>query len=65
MGLKEDRDYLNSLRAERRAIRENAIKQEKKDYNNRIIDREDIRAKHEATLDRFYNYKDNVRKALL
>lgn len=65
MGLKEDRDYLNSLRAERRAIRENAIKQEKKDYNNRIIDREDIRAKHEATLDRFYNYKDNVKKALL
>lgn len=65
MGLKEDRDYLNSLRVERRAIRENAIKQEKKDYNNRIIDREDIRAKHEATLDRFYDYKDNVRKALL
>ena len=65
MGLKEDRDYLNSLRAERRAIRENAIKQEKKDYNNRIIDREDIRAKHEAALDRFYDYKDNVKKALL
>ena len=65
MGLKEDRDYLNSLRAERRAIRENAIKQEKKDYNNRIIDREDIRSKHEAALDRFYNYKDNVKKALL
>lgn len=65
MGLKEDRDYLNSLRAERRAIRENAIKQEKKDYNNRIIDREDIRAKHEAALDRFYSYKDNVKKALL
>lgn len=65
MGLKEDRDYLNSLRAERRAIRENAIKQEKKDYNNRIIDREDVRAKHEAALDRFYDYKDNVKKALL
>lgn len=65
MGLREDRNFLSQLKAERASIRENAIAQEKKDFNQRIIDREDIRAQHEASLNKFYDYKDNVKKTLL
>ena len=65
MSIREDRDFLRELRAERESIRENAIKQDREAFNQRIIDRDDAVASHEAALDRFYNYKDDVKKTLL
>ena len=65
MGIREDRSFLNELRAEREAIRENAAKIERDEYNRRIVERENIIAAHEAAVNKFYAYKDNVKTTLL
>lgn len=65
MSIREDRAYLNELKAERKSLRENAEKNAVSEFNQAIIDREDARKLHEASLDRFYTYKNNVKKTLL
>lgn len=65
MSLKEDRAYLKERREVRESLKENAIKQSKLDFNNAINQREDIKAKHEAMVDNFYQYKNDVKKTLL
>ena len=65
MSIREDRSYLKELRAEREALRENAAKMDRDAINQRIIDRDNIVAAHEAAVDKFYAYKDDVKKTLL
>ena len=65
MSIREDRSYLKELRAEREALRENAAKMDRDAINQRIIDRDNIIAAHEAAVDKFYAYKDDVKKTLL
>lgn len=65
MSIREDRSYLKELRAEREALRENAAKNDRDAFNQRIIDRDNIIAAHEAAVDKFYAYKDDVKKTLL
>lgn len=65
MSIKEDREYLAAVKAERKALKENAEKQAREDFNNAVIAREDLKAAHEAKIDRFYEYKDNVKKTLV
>jgi histone H3/H4 len=65
MSIKEDRAYLKERREVREALKENAIKQAKLDFNNAINQREDIKARHEAMVDNFYQYKSDVKKTLL
>lgn len=65
MSIREDRSYLKELRAEREALRENAAKNDRDAFNQSIIDRDNIIANHEAAVDKFYAYKDDVKKTLL
>ena len=65
MSIRDDRNFLKERRAERDALRENAIKADREAFNQRIIDRDNIIAAHEAKVDNFYAYKDNVKKTLL
>ena len=65
MSIREDRSYLKELRADRESLKENAAKIERDEFNQRIIDRDSIIAAHEAAVDKFYAYKDNVKKTLL
>lgn len=65
MSIREDRSYLKELRTEREALRENAAKNDRDAFNRRIIDRDNIVAAHEAAVDKFYAYKDDVKKTLL
>lgn len=65
MSIREDRSYLKEKRAEREALRENAIKADRDAFNQRILDRDEIIATREAKIDAFYKYKDDVKKTLL
>lgn len=65
MSIREDRSYLKELRAEREALHENAAKNDRDAFNQSIIDRDNIIANHEAAVDKFYAYKDDVKKTLL
>jgi len=65
MGLREDRSYLAERRAEREALKENAEQQERADYYKNYNERESIREAHEAMLDNYYKYKDDVKKYLV
>lgn len=65
MSIREDRSFLKELRAERESIRENAAKANREAFNQRIIDRENAVVAHEAAVDKFYAYKDDVKKTLL
>ena len=65
MSIKEDRAYLKERREVRESLKENAIKQAKLDFNNSVNQREDIKARHEAMVDKFYQYKNDVKKTLL
>ena len=65
MGLKEDRAYIKKRKEDMIALRKDAINREKKALNESIIKREDERALREASLDNYYDYKDNVKKTLV
>lgn len=65
MSIREDRSYLKEKRAEREALRENAIKAERDAFNQRILDRDEVIATREAKIDNYYKYKDDVKKTLL
>lgn len=65
MGIREDREFLQLHKAEREAIKENAEKQKREDFNNAVIAHEDVKMAHEAKLDRFYQYKDDVKRTLV
>lgn len=65
MGIREDRTYIQELKATREALKENAAKQRANDFNQSIIDREDRIAAHEAALDKYYQYKSDVKKTLI
>ena len=65
MGIREDRSYMQQLKADRQAIKENAERQAAEDFNNAIIAHEDKIAAHESALDRYYKYKDDVKKTLV
>lgn len=65
MGIREDRMYLKDRKEERNALSEAAENSIKEKFNNDIIERENIIASHEAAVDKYYAYKDNVKKTLL
>ena len=65
MSIREDRSFLKENRAAREALKESAIKAEREEFDKRVSEREDIIAAHEAKIDKFYEYKDNVKKVLL
>ena len=65
MSNKEDREYLANARENRESLKENARKEALDQYNKSVIEREDLRAAHEAKLDRFYEYKNDVKNVLL
>lgn len=65
MGLREDREALAERKAERESLKEAAEKQRREDFDKAIIEHEDMIAAHEAKIDRFYAYKDDVKKTLV
>ncbi len=65
MSIREDREYLKERRETREALKENAEKQARIDFDNAVIAREDMKAHHEAMVDKFYQYKNDVKKTLL
>jgi len=65
MSIREDRTYLSALKEERNALAENAEQKRNEDFNNAVIAREDAIAAHEAKIDKFYAYKDNVKRTLV
>lgn len=65
MGLREDRNYLKEKKELRKALAENARKQEIEDINNRYEEHYNAKLIHEAKADRFYEYKKDVKKTLL
>ena len=65
MSVKEDREYLNDIKNKRDALKEKVQKEAFNAYNSAIIEREDLKAAHEAKLNAFYEYKDNVKSLLV
>ena len=65
MSIKDDREYLAEAREKREALKENARKEALDQYNKSVIEREDLKAAYEAKLDKFYKYKDDVKKILV
>lgn len=65
MSVKEDREYLNDIKNKRDALKEKVQKEAFDAYNSAIIEREDLKAAHEAKLNAFYEYKDNVKSSLV
>lgn len=65
MSVKEDREYLNDIKNKRDALKEKVQKEAFDVYNSAIIEREDLKAAHEAKLNAFYEYKDNVKSSLV
>ena len=65
MSVKEDREYLNDIKNKRDALKEKVQKEAFDAYNSAIIEREDLKAAHEAKLNAFYEYKDNVKSLLV
>ena len=65
MGIREDYSYMKELKAARASIRESAEKQRITDFNESVIAHEDKIAARETALDKFYAYKDDVKKTLI
>ena len=65
MSLKEDREYLTNKRKEKEEAAKAAIQKRREEFNKRIIDREDMKAKHEAAVNGLYNFKHDVKKSLI
>lgn len=65
MGLREDREFLKQQRIDRNALSEAMKKHDRDSLNYKIIQHENIVDKHKADIDRFYNYKDEVRRLLI
>ena len=65
MGLREDRNYLKERKEFKRALVENARKQEIENMNKLREEIDNAKLIHEAKIDNFYEYKTNVKKTLL
>lgn len=65
MSLKEDREYLTNKRKEKEEAAKAAIQKRREEFNKRIVDREDAKAKHEAAVNGLYNFKHDVKKSLI
>ena len=65
MSIHEDQEYLADKKKEKEAEEEAKKQRDKEKIDKQIIEKEDKKAKQEAALNRFYEYKDNVKKLLL
>lgn len=65
MGLREDRNYLKEKKELKKTLAENARLQEIEDMNNAYEEHYKAKLLHEAKADRFYEYKNDVKKTLL
>jgi hypothetical protein len=65
MGLREDRNYLKERKELRKSLAENAKKQEIENINRLHEEYDNIKLMHEAKVDKFFQYKDDVKKTLI
>ena len=65
MGLKEDRNYLKERKEFKKALAENAKQQEINDMNDLREEIYNVKLLKEAKADRFFQYKDDVKKILI
>ena len=65
MSLKEDREYLANKRKAREQAAALSEQRAKADYNRRINEHDDIKIQHEASINRLYDFKQDVKKSLI
>lgn len=65
MGIKEDRAYLKKRKAEREKIDKATAENKKAEFNKAIIDREEMKKAYIDAKNKYYDYKANVKRALL
>lgn len=62
---KEDKEFLDKKKKEKEIKEKVQKKRDKEKLDKKIIEREDEKAKHEAAVKQFYDYKNNVKKILI